>query len=165
MSLRTVSGLALFAGLVFLAGCEKGPTLVEGTVTLNGDPLPAATVMFIPTESGSGKGAPRQANGMTDASGHYKLETNNFKGVNPGKYKVTVSKKELPPGVTMPKMTGPQDMMKMQEITKQQVEKVPAKYTNNTSTDLIFTIEPTGKQDINLELKGEGKGDSKGEAK
>src|SRR5207244_379647 len=108
---------------------------VEGTVTLNGTPLPSATVMFIPTESGGGKNSPRQANGLTNEQGHFKLETVNQKGAITGTYKVTLTKKVLPPGVEPPK-EGPNKMTEMMNISKKYVEVVPKIYTDQKSTPL-----------------------------
>jgi len=67
----TVAAL-VFGGLacVGAAGCGSGgPELapVEGTVTLDGTPLPAATVVFQPPEPGS------PSSGITDEQGHYEL--------------------------------------------------------------------------------------------
>ena len=54
-----------------LAGCGRGPRpdlgTVEGIVTLDGMPLAAATVRFTPHGPG------RTAQGVTDASGRYRL--------------------------------------------------------------------------------------------
>ncbi|RMG00676.1 MAG: carboxypeptidase regulatory-like domain-containing protein [Planctomycetota bacterium] len=59
-------------GTLFLAGCgKKGPQLtpVEGVVTLDGQPLEGAMVLFEPQEGG------RPATGLTDAQGHFTLKT------------------------------------------------------------------------------------------
>lgn len=76
---------------VAFAGCG-GPDvqLVEGTVTLDGRPLAAATVCFTPL----GGGLP--AAGMTDVAGRYRLSATVGKkyggGTTPGDYRVTVEK-------------------------------------------------------------------------
>ncbi|MBX3436799.1 MAG: carboxypeptidase regulatory-like domain-containing protein [Planctomycetaceae bacterium] len=63
----------LAACVVVLAGwgcaARKGPDLgrVEGTVTLDGQPLAGATVTVIPAGG-------RPSRGVTDASGHYRLK-------------------------------------------------------------------------------------------
>tara|TARA_R110002111_G_scaffold168038_1_gene233787 strand:+ start:46561 stop:46980 length:420 start_codon:yes stop_codon:yes gene_type:complete len=65
--------LAIYAGCL-VAGCggsgeEEAPPLAEvsGMVTLNGKPLPKATVMFFPVKEG------RVSTGVTDDNGAYSL--------------------------------------------------------------------------------------------
>jgi hypothetical protein len=57
--------------VIALAGCGRGPRpqlgTVEGVVTLDGGPLADATVRFTPSGPG------RTAEGVTDASGRYRL--------------------------------------------------------------------------------------------
>ncbi len=57
--------------VIALAGCGRGPRTqlgtVEGVVTLDGRPLADATVRFTPSGPG------RTAQGVTDASGRYRL--------------------------------------------------------------------------------------------
>jgi hypothetical protein len=71
-----------------LSGCGAGgPELgeVEGTVTLDGQPLPYATVEFLP-EGG------RPSIGRTDPNGHYELRfTETRKGALVGTHVVTVT--------------------------------------------------------------------------
>jgi hypothetical protein len=66
-----LTGIAL-TGLL-AAGCARGPEFVavEGTVTLNGKPLPEVEVVFLP-DSGAGNPGPRSA-AYTDQQGRYKL--------------------------------------------------------------------------------------------
>src|SRR5262245_12374499 len=67
-------------------GCGQGKTVkVEGVVTLDGKPLPAATVTFVPDGNG------RAASGRTDQDGIFRLTTfRTDDGAVPGEYKVTV---------------------------------------------------------------------------
>ena len=57
--------------LIYVAGCEKNKFVktefVEGIVTLDGQPVAEAAVLFNPVTTG--KGDP--ALGHTDADGHY----------------------------------------------------------------------------------------------
>jgi hypothetical protein len=68
---------SLLCALVTLAGCGKGSSSdvkteqVEGVVTLDGKPVPGATVTFSPVDEN--QGAP--ATGVTDDSGRYALTT------------------------------------------------------------------------------------------
>jgi hypothetical protein len=84
--------------VVALSGCSGGdkPKLapVTGLVTLDGQPVEGAAVMFVPTAGG------RPAQGLTDAQGHFELMT--FKtgdGALLGEHRVSVTKMTLS-GVT-----------------------------------------------------------------
>ncbi|MCL2346745.1 MAG: hypothetical protein FWC50_00645 [Planctomycetaceae bacterium] len=92
--------LTLLAALFFVAGCpgNSGPRvyLVTGKVTLDGEPLPDATLIFSPV---SQSGTALSASGRTNADGVYFIQTTTGKpqgGTTPGEYKVCFSKtKEL----------------------------------------------------------------------
>jgi hypothetical protein len=61
---------------------------VEGIVTLDGKPLPWATVTFVSAEEGR-----RPASGVTDADGAFELTTfDTGDGALPGSYRVTINK-------------------------------------------------------------------------
>jgi len=94
-----VIALAVVCGMV---GCGRSnrPPLgrVEGTVTLDGVPLPAALVVFTPDGPG------RSAVAKTDTAGHYELSfLRDIAGANLGSHKVRIStagdraKETLPP--------------------------------------------------------------------
>ncbi len=91
---------ALVLGLLVLgSGCNSydGPPLhpVSGTVTLDGQPLANAGVMFLPR--GDTRGNACLA--MTDASGKYTLKTEEggMPGAAEGEFAVTISKMKDPP--------------------------------------------------------------------
>ncbi len=80
--------MAALVLLIAVAGCGRESTTipVRGTVTLDGQPLPRATVQFLAQDPGG-----RDALGTTDADGVFRLST--FKprdGAFAGKYKVVV---------------------------------------------------------------------------
>ena len=88
------SGTVLVCAAAFLCGCSdplatdySGLGLVEvsGTVTLDGDPLPGATVIFEADDQ-------TYSFGRTDASGRYELMFNSEKsGVIPGRKIVRIT--------------------------------------------------------------------------
>jgi len=84
--IRKVSGLLVLLALACIVGCG-GMKSVNGIVTLDGKPLEGATVSFNP-EDGKGE----VASGMSNASGEFTLNTRGKPGINPGNYKVTVTK-------------------------------------------------------------------------
>ena len=71
--------LAASACLIGLAGCGKSNVdlvPVDGTVTLDGQPVADAGVMFVPKKAEHGL----PAAGSTDANGHFALSTANRPG-------------------------------------------------------------------------------------
>lgn len=83
---RAVGTTLFCGGLVFLMGCGPSKSPVTGSVTLDGKPLPGATVVFT-SEDGS-----KVATGFSDDDGKFKLSYQNGPGIPHGTYKVTVNK-------------------------------------------------------------------------
>ncbi|MFO0863632.1 MAG: hypothetical protein U0744_03050 [Gemmataceae bacterium] len=122
----------LTSSLLLVVGCSSGDGIVpvSGSIEMDGAPLEAATVTFIPMDGVKGGGGV----GGTDAAGKFVLMNPQGKsGAFPGKYKVVVSKtsltKKLVEGVTPTVVDG--DMK----------EQIPAKYSNREKTELVETIE------------------------
>ena len=86
---------SVLAALLIVAGsgCGNQLTKVRGKVTLDGKPLEAAGVQFVPI---GGKGMP--AMGITESDGAFHVDTHApDDGAWPGEYKVTVSKYQVDP--------------------------------------------------------------------
>jgi hypothetical protein len=86
-------GTVFCACLVAGSGCGGyGTVRVEGIVTLDGAPVGAATVTFIPVDE---KGGHHAASGVTNQDGRFRLTTfNTNDGALPGHYRVTVTQVE-----------------------------------------------------------------------
>ena len=69
----TILLVVALAFCVGATGCAKKKTLVpvEGTLTLNGEPVEGATVCFVPVDGNVGAAAA----GATDSSGHFTVTT------------------------------------------------------------------------------------------
>jgi len=112
-----------------VAGCSKGdqPDLgdVQGTVTLDGQPLAQATVVFRPAGGG------RASQGITNEAGKYEIiYIRDIKGAKLGSHKVAI---------TTATETNPE-------------ERVPAQY--NRQTTLTAEIQPgTNQCDFDLTTK------------
>jgi len=124
---RHLWNVLFVAGLLVWAGCGDpgaGATAkVEGTVTLDGAPVPNAQVGFNPAPGSKTGGRP--AIGTADSSGKFKLSS--FKpndGAMPGNYLVTVSG-----------------------------EGVPQKYQVGATTDIKVTVEAGKTNPVKVELK------------
>ncbi len=138
---------------VLFSGCGNGtksPDLVSATVvvTINGQPLPNAQVMFTPTSSAYGSNA--IASGVTDDQGRAQLAIGSKSGACVGENRVTIS--EGPP----PEETRSQDGNAQLEEAKYQKSlknrPIPTKYATATTTDLIITIAKD-KTEYPIELK------------
>lgn len=156
-------GLAAFA--VAVAGCPGGGSVVdteyvEGVVTLDGTPVPEATVMFVPVNEGQGL----SASGQTDASGVYKLTAANpgeatakpGAGTTPGEYYVGVTKT-----VTETPMSEEEAFDKGVEYkplapgeAPELTYVVPQKYNDPKTSGLKKTVTK-GSNDIPIELTSE----------
>jgi hypothetical protein len=136
--------LALFAILAAtMLGCGGGTgfsvaTPVSGTVTLNGQPLPKATVQFQPVGEGN-PGPP--SFGETDESGDFALEFADGKtGAVVGKHRVIVSTR------TVAQKGENSDME--EEVSPEQV---PESYRTEPPT---FEVPRGGTQEAKIELNG-----------
>jgi hypothetical protein len=127
------------AAAALFAGCgPSGPEIayVTGRVTIDGKPLPNATVLFVP-ENG------RPAGAATDADGNYVLYFAQGRlGAIPGKSSVRITTQRDPtPGDDGKSIPGSK-------------ETVPARYNSNST--LEFVVEPKKKNVANFDLKSGG---------
>lgn len=127
--------LLLTIGLIVgLTGCgqDTGPALgdVTGTVTLDGKPLPEASVTFYPADDG------RPSQGTTDETGKYTLMfTGTKEGAMVGQHSVQVE-------VGVP--TGESDTPPVSRVPQ-----LPAKYNKNT--ELTAEVE-RGSNTVDFDL-------------
>lgn len=127
---------------IVLVGCSGGgdtPELanVSGKVTLDGDPLPNATLTFTPL----GKKGGRPSVAVTDDGGNYELKYSAaHAGATPGKYRVQITTATTKTDESGNDVDVP--------------ETLPAKY--NANSELEKDVEP-GSNTINFELDSKGK--------
>ena len=128
----------LLFGLAVSIGCSKSVenvSEVNGKVTLDGQPLPNASVQFIRTDRSS------TSSGMTNANGEYELYfAGDTKGAENGDHEVKISSYRA----ANPDREPP---------TERVPEKVPAKY--NVQTELKATVKD-GNNKIDFDLKSDG---------
>ncbi len=148
--MKTYPQLALFAAflaaLIVLPACGGGPIKTEGVsgvVTYNGEPLPNATVHFIPADS---TGSPSY--GKTNEKGEYKLQTllgAADAGTTPGKYKVKIDCLEsFETGETIEVNGEEQPEMDVRSI-------IPATYNNEETSGLEADVV-AGDNTFNFDL-------------
>lgn len=132
--LVTLSGLAV---LLACTGCSQSETVaVTGTLTMSGQPVENAQVMFNPKRG-------RYAEGVTDATGRFTLSTAKAgDGAMPGEYTVTLAEyypPDKPPA--LPKGGGLLP------------SRFPVKYADPAKSPLTATIERGAKNDFALEVQ------------
>jgi hypothetical protein len=112
--------------LVLATGCG-GPGVdlvdVEGHVTLDGKPLPEATIIFTSATPESGTSRPSMA--QTDDSGWYQLQySTEHSGVRPGKYRVTIT------------TFRPQSLDSLEKVIPRLPELVPETYNSKSTLEI-----------------------------
>ncbi|GAB6164723.1 hypothetical protein JCM19992_07230 [Thermostilla marina] len=139
--------VSLASALLLLIGCNRGPNvgLVEGVVTLDGQPVADAMVTFSPIDGGM------SSTGTTDENGHYTLVFPGGKGAVVGRHKVSV--RSMPKSDSSGAAVSSDDPSyyggEQSPNTTETVELIPAKY--NTNTTLEYEVKK-GTNVINLEL-------------
>ena len=136
--------LCVFA--ISISGCKKGidANLVEGLVTLDGQPLAGASVTFYDPNDDS-----KTAGGFSNEKGVYRLTPyggQGGEGAFTGDYVVTVTKSETVP---LPKPITYDDGSVSTETTQHILLPV---YRDRKNTPLKFPVVK-GKNKIDLELK------------
>ena len=122
-------GRLVALALLLVAGCgRQGPTLLpaSGVVTLDGQPVAEAGVIFTPTDGGP------SASGATDSQGRFELRTVNRPGAVAGKHVATVTKQETT-GIGEFGAVGPEGI--------KTIWHVPEKYSNPRTSGLEYHVD------------------------
>jgi hypothetical protein len=158
--MRISAALPLVLACILVSGCSWGtgrpPTYqVNGAVSMKGQPLEGATVVFVPAEGASHE----PATGITDAAGQFKLST--FladDGAMAGDYRIKVSKFDLkkPTKEEQARYISIEEEQKMQfgdeKPTPPAKNILPPKYASETSSGFTFTVKK-GQNTIDLKLE------------
>jgi hypothetical protein len=141
--------IAGFIGLCLVVGCggdqsayqqEVRPTTAaSGFVKYKGEPVAEAAVGFYSIDDKI------RSFGVTDGVGSFTLSTyGNKDGIPPGKYRVTVAAataKEIEPGVLEDEPPGGFK------------SKIPAKYNNPKTTDILVEVKEGQANEFTIDLK------------
>jgi hypothetical protein len=125
---------------------------VSGSVTYNGQPVAGATVVFLT------KGSSPGATGQTASDGTFRLTTyDEGDGAAPGRYSVTVTKLE---GAASGDPNAPFDPVADMEAAARKTAPppparslLPTKYSTAAQSPLEFTVEASGNNRFEIELK------------
>lgn len=125
-----------FGSLLFLfIGCGGGNVPVSGVITLDGNPLPDAYVVFEPQTEG---GASAASQGVTGPDGKYQLSRSDGSGDGAviGSHRVRLT--TIAPGAMA------------DERSALPIDKIPAKYQRDSP---IFDVPAGGSESANFDLK------------
>jgi hypothetical protein len=156
MCQRIVCGV-LLVGVLLLTGCG-GMSRVEGYVTLDGQPLEGALVVFTPEEGGT------QASGKTDGTGYFRLSSfRRGDGARQGNYRILVTLPDPPPDVNITDDMSMAEKMKTWAQAMAERKKkgwkpaftLPAVYAKADTTPFAQRIPVWGK--VRLELSSTAK--------
>jgi hypothetical protein len=154
--MKTSIKVCLRAGMVVLAlsaaGCgAKRPifTPAEGTVTLDGRPLPYARVEFVPLLKGFG--AEFNSVGITDEHGHFTLSCGGQAGAAVAKHRVVVQEGPLPPQARGQSEEAQNAFA--EHMAKMKNRPIPPRYGSVVSTPLELEVT-AGQSTYNLVLTG-----------
>jgi hypothetical protein len=151
---RHVGWLLSISCVVCQIGCDRGPELVDvqGTVTLDGKPLPFKGIYFFPDRGSGTEG--NGGGGFTNPEGKYFLVANlggtttDQRGIQPGKYRVTVAEPVVPMSekdFTSPKIQQPTDIPAPAiGATAPMKREIPMKYATAETTPLLLEVPKTG---------------------
>ena len=141
-----LAGLTCLLAVLSLMGCNGlgvATAPVQGKVTVAGAPMEGITVTFTP-EAG------RIAQGVTDSSGNFTLNTLTSKGAVPGKHKVSFAytSVKLGPDGKPPAGAGPDNMMTGKQDAAGGMPKPPSmpgtpfnsKYTSPASSGIEVEV-------------------------
>ena len=143
MQTRSLSTTGRLVGLLsLLSGCgtaEYPLVPVSGIVTLDGEPLVGAAIVFQPKSTGnSGKVAPGSV-GRSDSRGHYELSTvNDEPGASPGRHKVRIYS------------YSPESAPVSDTDSGENKERVPDRY--NYRSQLFLEVPSTGTDSADFQL-------------
>lgn len=148
--------------LSFLLGCtsSSGPPVlqvkgdlvpVKGTVTLDGEPLANARVLFTfdgPPPAGFGGG-----HGQTDSSGKYQLRSGERLGVPAGRYRVFIELWTMPDGAPYSEQAAQGLDMEQAKMAGMLKQKVPLKYNDPLKTQLSAEVTAGQTDAVDFSLK------------
>jgi hypothetical protein len=136
---------AILACVGLLAGCHDGDGLervpITGTLTIQGKPLPGASIQFLPLEGSNLPGAL----GVSDETGRFEVISSREEdtGVPPGEYSVRVSRFVDEEGT--PLLPGTPPAMSLGSR-----ESIPSPYDSPTSPLKVVIPAEGGKVDVDI---------------
>lgn len=134
--------------ILLLAGCSGSSDYVpsnlapvSGTLKVDGDPAAAVAIVFIPTDETKGTGG----FAVTDEQGRYTLQHRSGNpGIEPGTYRVILSKMAMPDGSPVPPNESAADVGAE--------ESIPPSYSSPERTILNATVPAEGSKELDFKV-------------
>jgi len=154
---RITSCLSVAVFLLFICGCGgtrlSGLVPGVGTITLNGEPVEDALILFAPINSEQNQ---RSASAKSTARGKFSAMTlKHGDGIYPGEYRVTVKKTQTLGDDTVDITVLENRAIRGVVDDRATVYLLPIMYNDPTMTDLMVTIPAKGSKSLELKLVGE----------
>jgi hypothetical protein len=121
----------ILAFVAAVSGCS-GPPSLSGSVTLDGEPLQGAGLLFVPKE-----GTGETVVGATDEEGRFVITPAAGRSIAYGKYKVVVTKRAEPTPAQISAMLTPDEL-------------IPAKYSDLSQTELEVDVNSSAEIELKL---------------
>lgn len=138
--LKVGGAIVVCLNLWACGGGERLPVVTaRGKITLGGDPLAGATLVFAPQD-----GSKHVGTALSGAGGEFEIQMNNQRGALPGRYKVIVTKFIY----TEPRLEPGEHV----ETPGESRLLTPKKYSLLETTDLEVTVPPQGSDTLTVEL-------------
>jgi len=130
-------GIVSFS-MISVMGCSRNKACkVTGIITLNGEPVEAVNITFVPKTEGEGA----LASGISMSDGSYELKTLSgeiYDGTIPGTYAVVLRKSEVAwDGQSWRHLPGESEPIKITTLK----ETLPRQYTSSESTPFTVVVE------------------------
>ncbi len=157
--IRRLYSLICVLGLAGCSGSSGPPILqvkgdlipIKGTVTLDGEPLANARVLYV--FDGSPPAGFGGGHGQTDSSGKYQIRSGERLGVPAGRYHVQVELWTMPDGAPYSEQAAQGLDMEQAKMAGMLKQKVPVKYSDPMKTQLSAEVA-TGQSDpVDFNLK------------
>ena len=140
LGIRSLWPILLLSTCV-LVGCDDGSVVVQGTVTVDGEPLTNGRLMFRPID-GNGQ----NAYGLVSSSGKFQLRSAESKnGAFPGTYRVMVIHK--------PEITKKQQQSLKRQAAGLALEELTVNYASPKDLELVIPAEGTESLDLTISRK------------
>jgi hypothetical protein len=150
-SMRNLRWFAVVLAVGF-TGCGESTEIpglvpVTGAVTLDGQPLEGAQVVFIPSGTDG-----RAASAATDAAGEYSLITSGASGAMPGKYLVIVNYYVGKDGKPIASFEEGMDITQL-VASGQAKQGLPERYSDDQLTELSYEVKASGDNKYDITMK------------
>lgn len=146
---RITLAISFGAWLATSAGCGSNEAIqVHGTVTLSGEPVSNAAVLFVADSGG------RPAVGTTNEQGKYSVQLRSSDGPPAGRYYVSITAVDAPDAATDNFDTAAAEVMAELRRPRQRPRwRTPPRYANPKTSGLYYEVDAGADHVADFDLK------------